>query len=1246
MNSHIAIAMNLLIGHQVFVDRNTGLTNDAKLEHFLQNLDYLVANNRHFIADTMAEYQPNGDATTEGQSLQVIGYALSYVATKHPLFLERAEKAWQAYMNFMYGKQIIPDTPKRFAANWIANGKEPTLANYPIHPSIPTNGGYKSVPLEFTNGMAQIPHGSPFWGEYLDVATFAHRGHMAWGAINATVQNIADEIDWSSVLDYRVTTSDTPWLSETWVDWNNYLTQELGRPENSSYLVLWGSGEVQPIHQVSWINTWAGTKIGIGPGPDDQLWSGDILDSNIPLIDRGKVQLADTSINGVYLFNYAVRLPEELGGYKFQRGEVYHNRPVNTPLNNSPSQYGNASDAELWWIEACYLLWRLTGKDVYKKALDCAFYTAHEYGFVDQTDMFFRQSIVASTPFTDGISYGFSYPSNLDVNYSRDQDGYINIEIGASGQLFLEQQAVWSRVNADPLSGTVAKLIANVAGSGDVGCKFFLDIQPTKVEDPPIWYVATRPRMTDGVLKHYEIPLSSFAKETDDNGDDYLTADVKAVENWGTVTYQSVFDDNILDGRSASVIEATFPDDDGGLIIGFWGRDSGTSEVKSIVYRATHDVNIKLVDDNDWRWWWMLPATNNQWVELDLPVSSLNLGGYQPDHPNDPSPEEPVFTELSQIEIQLDTSDTNVTFAYFCVNDKPPLFTANDGWVMSFRIAFDGPNAYSAKVGNCYIKDGRVDNLKYVPGIAPFSNIYSEGTYQIGNWRGMPYTGYQWPTMYCIQDNDRYQQWLNNQIDMLWDAQQAYYHQTNVLGPVCAAYVWNRTDNRRYGGKVPTPYFTSTFNVSLNASLPDVEYKCDSSVRLFLKDAGGALWEYAVPAASDWTALSLTNPVLYSGTPSGDIIWSVEPLLIINEKPFSLRAGDEVTYPQSVYDYFTTYHWGDGKPWAGYQPRAFNAGARAVYELTVRSKPVPVKLIEYVNNWADYLIDFMMNPNGLSPSDFPTAPDVATPIENDFTGHMCGLWLSGLSYILMSNVHPNIHGLVSTVDKLLAELNTNYKITDVPNHVMNGSWSPALRLDTGSGIENNGMFFGFYTGEILRGLSLYIMYKTHGAGYDMYKNMSIPSHDDAVIDWDFVPMEHIAEPGFTLDIDLVNETVSLVKNGELVTADISSFYNWSTRQLKLTHHWFMQSAGTFLVTHDSPLDTPLLELDGDVLLRSKGTGNSTDMFGFDFYSSKISRNDVQEPDTLPKVNFYASSEPYLTIGMAVRSLIFISAKLN
>ena len=168
-------ALSLAYGHQDFIRRNTGTTNDPHTDHFIQNEEGVLSNNRHFIADTMQEYQPNGDGTTEGQSLHVIGYCHMYLATRDTRWLDAAIHAGEASIMYFYKLQPIPDTPQRYICNWLVNSKEPSLANYPIHPVEPTHGGYKCVPLRFVNGEAQIPHGAPFWGEYLDTFKFAHR---------------------------------------------------------------------------------------------------------------------------------------------------------------------------------------------------------------------------------------------------------------------------------------------------------------------------------------------------------------------------------------------------------------------------------------------------------------------------------------------------------------------------------------------------------------------------------------------------------------------------------------------------------------------------------------------------------------------------------------------------------------------------------------------------------------------------------------------------------------------------------------------------------------------------------------------------------------------------------------------------------------------------------------------------------------------------------------------------------------
>ena len=216
-------ALSLLTGHHRWIERNTGLTNDPHHDHYIQNPDGVLSNNRHFIADTQMEYQPNGDGTTEGQAIHILGYLHAYLATNDPMYLDKAIWHWDAYVNYFYRGQPIPETPQRWICNWILNSKEPCLANYPVDPKEPTHGGFKCVPLEFRNGKAQIPHGAPFWGEWLDVVTYAHRGHMTWRAINASVQTIKEDlegaIDWQRVYDdFRLFETEEPYNPMAWID--------------------------------------------------------------------------------------------------------------------------------------------------------------------------------------------------------------------------------------------------------------------------------------------------------------------------------------------------------------------------------------------------------------------------------------------------------------------------------------------------------------------------------------------------------------------------------------------------------------------------------------------------------------------------------------------------------------------------------------------------------------------------------------------------------------------------------------------------------------------------------------------------------------------------------------------------------------------------------------------------------------------------------------------------------------------
>ena len=174
-------------------------------------------------------------------------------------------------------------------------------------------------------------------------------------------------------------------------------------------------------------------------------------------------------------------------------------------------------------------------------------------------------------------------------------------------------------------------------------------------------------------------------------------------------------------------------------------------------------------------------------------------------------------------------------------------------------------------------------------------------------------------------------------------------------------------------------------------------------------------------------------------------------------------------------DIYVGDHWGDGHAWDGYQPRAYYWAVRALYQLVKEGKTPNPKLITYINNWTTWLIAYF-DQYGMTPTNFPSE-SIPVPIPDDFTGHMCGLWLGGACLSAMSGQKPD--GIERLIEGAFDELIINYAVT-TPGQIMNGAWSPALRLGT-----DNGMFFGFWAGEILKGLGLYIMYK-EGADFDWF----------------------------------------------------------------------------------------------------------------------------------------------------------------
>lgn len=929
-----ANVLQMLKGHQYFLDRNTGQTDDATQQHYVFNPQYVLSNNRHFIAASMQEAQPNGDATTEGQSLQIIGYCYAFMGTKDKAFLDAAERTFDAYIEYFYGGQPIPNPPAPYICNWLVNGKEPVLANYPVNFDYPTHSGFKGELLTYSAGKTVIPHGAPYFGEYLDKATFAFVGALAWDSIVASVQAI-----------------------------------------NEDGSTNWNEDGIQ--YDVDWIINWEGKKID---------WDGNVeedADGN-PVIypegDYGTLQLKDTSVNGDVKTNFSPKVPVAQGGYLMGRNEAWHNRPLNVPV--SQEWYGNAADAEEWFADAAYLLWKLTKNEKYWRAWQSVLKTTESYSDIDLYDKFFRQSNSDVTPFTDGISYDYTYPSEgVNIVYGRDSGGFITISSDAASQHTIEQQAIWFRVSKD------SKLRVQYGGKANdgtsIGARATLELSNVKnTTDPSLRsYFINLPTSTSDTVNTYDVPLSSLIPETDVNGYAYFMADERSMYTYGNTVALMDYVYGIIDSRQGATCKATFPDLDSGYGVGFWLLDDEKLDVKSIAYKATAAMEIGIVDDNNWRWYWTIPASGS-FQSRTLNRSDLRLRSYQPDHSDaEPRPATPVYTLLEEFTVTPTVAGSS--FWWYCVNDVPPTYTSADGYTMLFSLRVSGDSAYEARVGDCTILDYKTNNLYCTPGVIPFSNISVPESVQFDGWRGMPYPGYQYPFIFTIEQTaGEYSTRLTNMVEFLWQSQQKYFNNYGQLGPGMSAYIWNRWDNLKYG------------------------------------------------TADTWTM----------------------------------------------------FHWGDDHAWAGYQPRAFNGAARAWYELVLQGKAIPPKLKEYVENWLQWLYDGF-KANGCSPTDWLTD---GTPVfdQTDFTGHMSGLWLSGACFAVLAG--STLTFIPDYIEMVVKEIEDNFINTGIGGQIMNGSWSPAVRLNTGNGVENNGMFFGFWSGELMRGLGMYLLYKQMQPKQSMY----------------------------------------------------------------------------------------------------------------------------------------------------------------
>ncbi|OZY38306.1 hypothetical protein CJF43_24560, partial [Pseudomonas fragi] len=125
----------------------------------------------------------------------------------------------------------------------------------------------------------------------------------------------------------------------------------------------------------------------------------------------------------------------------------------------------------------------------------------------------------------------------------------------------------------------------------------------------------------------HDIPLSSFTRLSKDDGSEYIMADLRAVSHSDDIVSEEGYEPGIFEGRGGNVVSSLFPTDDGWYSVGHWLLPTEKAPMQSITYRADGNFNLRIVDDDGWRWWWMLPATAGAWVTLVIRPEDATLSG-------------------------------------------------------------------------------------------------------------------------------------------------------------------------------------------------------------------------------------------------------------------------------------------------------------------------------------------------------------------------------------------------------------------------------------------------------------------------------------------------------------------------------------------------------------------------------------------------------------------------------------------
>lgn len=741
-NKKIVYARSLINGLINFLLTNKGTISDRSTDRYIMNDQYLIHSSKQ-TSDYISQQAQGGPyaGRSVDQANLIVALMRCYRAFKpaNPTILSLAETVWDSYVRYYYQSTSVPTDQRVWIANKRVNTKYPVLANYPVASSgAPTNSGFVSARVLFSNGVGKIEHGLPSWGQYVDCVTAVYDGAMSRPSIAG---QIVEAINGDPIYDKPSTAI---YQVETFVD-------RFGR-------LVHRSGSIQ------------------ASGIDSSL--------------IGTINLSDTTVNGWHSVNYSTRNEDSQYGRLIELNQPITVDPIEVPITDH-SYYTNDPIADRLFYDACCQLYEITNNVKYANALKSVRKTIEAYNKSIDNDYIFYKTTKFDSPFVRGGQFGKieTSPSECHTSISRDKGtGYTRAITNQHGIVSIKEHGTINLINDG--STVVVQYGIDTMSSGSIDVT--IDRQRYSYPLPT----------TNGSVDTVEIPLSKF--QLVDHPADSICPYHRYFDPYGSCYTQVMIDK--VDQVDKPVIRATFARDDScGVVFrpSYIGRSDKFS-VRSITYKSTQPITIRVIDDDNWVWKSSM-ITSDVYRTYTYDVSAFTLDSDQPYHSDDD--QRPIVAtsidSVNQIDFRLQNSiyaSPTTRMSIISFNGDPVTFNVGQPLEMT-ECAITVRNdilPIDFWIGNVYVDNKPGNRLRYVEGAIGTRDVHSD----VNNVPEDPtdLLEIDRQVVGSIRFNDQITESEVNAISSIFvDSQAAFKLAFGVDGPMMTTYVWNHPTNQSIG---------------------------------------------------------------------------------------------------------------------------------------------------------------------------------------------------------------------------------------------------------------------------------------------------------------------------------------------------------------------------------------------------------------------------------------------------------------